>query len=105
MERSREIGVMRAIGASSWVVARLFIGESLIQGWMSWLIALPLSIPAGWVMVRGLGEAADIDLVYHYTTSGALNWFMIVTVLAILASVLPVLRAMRISVRENLAYQ
>jgi len=105
MERKREIGVMRAIGASSWIVGRLFIGESLIQGWMSWLIALPLSIPAGWVMVRGLGEAADIDLVYHYTTSGALRWFIIVTILAILASVLPVLRAMRISVRENLAYQ
>lgn len=105
MERSREIGVMRAIGASSWAVARLFIGESLIQGWMSWLIALPLSLPAGWVMVKGLGEALELDLVYHYTTSGALSWFIIITILAFLASILPVLRAMRISVRENLAYQ
>jgi len=105
MERSREIGVMRAIGASSWAVARLFIGESLIQGWLSWLIALPLSIPAGWVMVKGLGQAAEIDLVFHYTTSGVLSWFIIVTILALVASLIPVLRAMRISVRENLAYQ
>lgn len=105
MERSREIGVMRAIGASSWTVARLFIGESLIQGWLSWLIALPLSIPAGWVMVKGLGEALELDIVFHYTLNGALYWFMIITILAILASIFPVLRAMRISVRENLAYQ
>jgi putative ABC transport system permease protein len=36
MERTREIGVMRAIGASSGAIARLFIGEGLILGWLSW---------------------------------------------------------------------
>ena len=51
MERRREIGVMRAIGASSWTIFKLFIGEGLILGWVSWLIALPLSIPAGKIMV------------------------------------------------------
>jgi putative ABC transport system permease protein len=45
MERRREIGVMRAIGASSGVIARLFIGEGLLLGWLSWLIALPLGLP------------------------------------------------------------
>jgi putative ABC transport system permease protein len=105
LERSREIGVLRAIGASSWTIARLFIGESLIQGWLSWLIALPLSIPFGWIMVKGLGQAIELDIVFHYTTSGALSWLIIITVLAILASLIPVFRAMRISVRENLAYQ
>jgi hypothetical protein len=69
------------------------------------MIALPLSIPAGWVMVKGLGEALELDIVYHYTLNGAANWFIIITILAIFASVFPVLRAMRISVRENLAYQ
>jgi putative ABC transport system permease protein len=105
LERSREIGVLRAIGASSWTIARLFIGESLIQGWLSWLIALPLSIPFGWIMVKGLGAALELDIVFHYTTSGAMSWFIIITILAILASLIPVFRAMRISVRENLAYQ
>ena len=32
MERSREIGVMRAIGASAGVIAGQFIGEGLILG-------------------------------------------------------------------------
>jgi hypothetical protein len=56
-------------------------------------------------MVKGLGEAAEIDLVFHYTTSGVLSWFIIVTIIAIGASLFPVMSAMRISVRENLAYQ
>ena len=32
LERRREIGVMRAIGASSWQVIRLFVGEGVLSG-------------------------------------------------------------------------
>jgi putative ABC transport system permease protein len=105
MERRREIGVMRAIGASSGVIARLFIGEGLLLGWLSWLIALPLGLPAGWLMLRGLGAAIGFDLVYKYTPAGALYWLVIITVLSIVASLLPARGAMRVSVRESLAYE
>jgi len=105
MERRREIGVMRAIGASSRTVSRLFIGEGLILGWLSWLIALPLSIPAGKLMVQALGAAFKLNLVYHYTPTGDLLWLFIITILSIVASWLPARGATRISVRESLAYQ
>ena len=105
MERRREIGVMRAIGASSWTIARLFIGEGLILGWLSWLIALPLSMPAGRVMVQALGAAFNLDIVYKYTPNGAILWLIIITILSIIASWLPARSATRISVRESLAYQ
>jgi putative ABC transport system permease protein len=104
LERRREIGVMRAIGASSWSIARLFIGEGLILGWMSWLIALPISIPAGRLMTQALGGALQLDLVYKYTPTGAALWLVIITILSILASWLPARGATRISVRESLAY-
>ena len=67
MERTREIGVMRAIGASSWDISRLFIGEGLILGWLSWLIALPLSVPAGKLMLTAVSQAFGQDYLYHYT--------------------------------------
>jgi putative ABC transport system permease protein len=105
IERTREIGVMRAIGASSGTISRLFIGEGLILGWLSWLIALPLSIPAGQLMTDAVGSALGTYLVYNYTPKGALYWFVIITVLAILASLLPARGATRVSVRESLAYQ
>ena len=54
LERRREIGVLRAIGASSAAVGGQFVGEGLILGWLSWLIAWPLSLPAGQLMVSGL---------------------------------------------------
>jgi putative ABC transport system permease protein len=105
MERRREIGVMRATGASSGVIARLFIGEGLLLGWLSWLIALPLGLPAGQLMLRGLGAAIGFDLVYNYTPTGAIYWLFIITILSVIASWFPARRATRISVRESLAYQ
>ncbi len=104
-ERTREIGVMRAIGASSWSIARLFIGEGLVLGLLSWLIALPLSLPAGYLMTQALGAAINGEIVFHYTPMGALYWLAIITVLAIAASWLPAQGATRVSVRESLAYQ
>jgi putative ABC transport system permease protein len=105
MERIREIGVMRAIGASAWDVSRLFIGEALILGWLSWLIALPLSIPAGKAMVSAVGTAFQTEFVYKYTLTGPLIWLAIITVVSIIASLLPARSATKVSVRESLAYQ
>ncbi len=105
LERRREIGVMRAIGASSWTIFRLFIGEGLILGWLSWLVALPFSIPAGQLMVKALGSAFNLELLYKYQPTGAILWFVIITVLSVFASFVPALGATRVSVRESLAYQ
>ncbi|TEU11144.1 MAG: ABC transporter permease [Anaerolineales bacterium] len=106
LERRREIGVMRAIGALSGVIAGLFVGEGLILGWLSWLIALPFSIPAGQLMTGALGAMmGGMSLVYKYNPLGALYWFLIVSVLSVVASLLPARSATRISVRESLAYE
>jgi putative ABC transport system permease protein len=104
LERTREIGVMRAIGASSGAIARLFIGEGLILGWLSWAIAVPLSIPAGRLMTQAVGVPFGMNLVYTYRPTGAIYWLFIITMLSILASWFPARGATRISVRESLAY-
>jgi putative ABC transport system permease protein len=104
-ERTREIGVMRAIGASSWAIARLFVGEGLVLGLLSWLIALPLSLPAGYLMTQAMAAAINGEIVFHYTPTGAIYWLAIITVLSIAASWLPAQGATRVSVRESLAYQ
>jgi putative ABC transport system permease protein len=105
IERQREIGVMRAIGASSWDIARLFIGEGLILGWLSWIIAMPLSLIAGRLMTKALASALGIEIVYYYTPRGSFLWLAIITILAALASWIPARRATKLSVHESLAYQ
>jgi putative ABC transport system permease protein len=105
LERKREIGVMRAVGASSWAIFRLFIGEGLILGWLSWLIALPLTPYASRLMVYAMGKAFELDILYKYSPVGQIMWLIIITILSIIASWLPARGATQISVRESLAYQ
>ena len=104
LERTREIGVMRAIGASAWVVAGQFVGEGLILGWLSWLLAIPLSIPAGQLIIKTLSGVLHIELVYQVSQTGVWYWLVIITILAIIASWFPAQKAAQTSVRESLAY-
>lgn len=105
LERRREIGVMRAIGASSVSIAGMFIGEGILLAWLSWLFAVILSIPASYSFIQAFAEVADNDILFKYSPTGALYWLIIVTVLAVIASWFPAHRATQISVRESLAYQ
>ncbi len=104
LERTREIGVMRAIGASALVIAGQFIGEGLILGWLSWLIAIPFSIPAAQLILQVLSFLINIELVYQFSSLGVLYWLVIVTILAVIASWFPAQKASQMSVRESLAY-
>ena len=56
VERTREIGVMRAIGARSPTIMGMFMMEGILQGLMSWLIALPISIILTKPVAQRLGE-------------------------------------------------
>jgi len=104
MERTREIGVMRAIGASAKAIGGQFIGEGLILGWMSWVIAIPLSIPVTHAVVNQLSTLTNIEFIYQFSGMGIVYWFGIITVLAIIASWFPAQKAAQTSVRESLAY-
>jgi putative ABC transport system permease protein len=105
MERRREIGVMRAVGASSGDVAAVFMGEGLLLGVLSWLLALPISIFGARFFVQALGEALAFPFDYRYSYMGMWLWLGIILVLSVVASWLPARRATQISVRESLAYE
>jgi len=104
LERRREIGVMRAIGASSAKIARIFMGEGLTLGILSWLVALPLSVPAAFWLTQALGSVFENEIVYRFSPWGAFYWLAIVIALALGASWFPARSAVRVSVRESLAY-
>jgi ABC-type lipoprotein release transport system permease subunit len=52
-----------------------------------------------------MGQAFNNEYVYRYTPVGAVLWLGIITVLSVLASWFPARSAMKISVRQSLAYQ
>jgi len=106
LEPTREIGVMRAIGAASSTITRLFIGEGLIQALLSRLIALPMGIALAHLLsTRVISTILDDQLIYQFTLRGPLLWLVLVIVLVVLASWAPARKATRIGVSESLVYQ
>ena len=106
LERTREIGVMRAIGASDGAVRRIVVAEGLIIGGLSWLMGSVLAWPISRVLSDIVGvQFMQAPLSYRFSVGGALLWLGIALVLAALASFLPARSASRLSVREVLAYE
>jgi putative ABC transport system permease protein len=106
IERTKEIGILRAIGARSGTIMRMFLLEGIMQGVLSWLIALPLSMALAPFLSRTLGLVmfgTNLDYRYAYQSAGA--WLIIVLVVGTLASIGPARTATRISVRQSLAYE
>jgi len=106
VERKREIGVMRAIGATSASILGIFVVEGVMTGVLSWLFAVPLSYPGARVFSRIIGDTLfQMPLDFDYSVGGTVGWLVIVVILSALASLWPALRATQVSVREALAYE
>ncbi|HSH05450.1 MAG TPA: FtsX-like permease family protein [Anaerolineae bacterium] len=105
VERTREIGVLRAIGAQSPAIMGMFMMEGVLQGVFSWVLTVPLAFVVARPVAVAMGEIlilTELDFAFNY---GAVAlWFVIVVVIAIVASVFPAYSATKISVRESLAY-
>ena len=106
VERLREIGVMRSVGASSPSIVGIFVAEGVLLGLISWLVAVPLSIPGSKLFTDVIGQTViGFGLDFEYAVDGVVIWLAIVLVLSALASLWPALKATRVSVRETLAYE
>ena len=106
LERVREIGVVRAIGASDLAVLRLVLVEGVIIGLLSWLAGMIVSLPVTLLITNLLGVSMmQRPLTFTFSFSGALMWLGIAVILAAIASFLPARGASRLTVREVLAYE
>jgi len=106
VERAREIGVIRAVGASDGAVLRLFLAEGVLIGLISWAIGALLAVPISKTLSDALGMVfLSRPLSYAVSPEGVVLWLGIVLLLAAFASLLPAWRASRMAVREVLAYE
>jgi len=106
MERTREIGVMRSIGAVNGAIMRLVIVEGMIIGLISWglgaLLSIPIAKGLGWILGVAL---LNVPLQYQFSLQGLVIWIIVVVMLSALSCVIPARNAVRLTVRDVLAYE
>jgi len=106
LERTREIGVLRAVGAANSAVLQVVIVEGMLVGLLSWLFGALISAPTSVVLANAVIQAVfESQASYQYSYLGLLVWFVIVMLIAVLASLVPARNATRLRVREVLDYE
>ena len=106
LERTREIGVMRTIGAVDTVIMQSIIIEGLVIGLITWILAIGLSFPISSLLLTIVGEAMmGSAMTLSFTPLGILIWLGVVIVLSVFASIIPARNAARLTINEVLAYE
>jgi putative ABC transport system permease protein len=106
IERAKEIGILRAIGATTGRILGMFILEGVVQGTMSWVFAVPLALLVTPLMANALGQTMfKSRLDYQFNFGAALAWLGIVVAISVLASAIPARNAAQLNVRQSLNYE
>jgi putative ABC transport system permease protein len=106
MERRRELGVLRAMGASTWVVMQVVLSEAVVIGVLSWVAAVLASYPiSSWISVNFGQIFFEAPLQFAVSVPGMAAWLGIVMVFSALASFYPAWGTAQEPVHEVLAYE
>jgi putative ABC transport system permease protein len=106
MERTREIGVLRAIGASNRTLMRMVLAEGILIGMISWILASLAAFPISTLMANALSQSLfGAPSNFGFTPIGFAIWMVAVVILSVGASVMPARNATRLTIREVLAYE
>jgi len=104
IERTREIGVLRALGSSRWLVRASLVDESLLLTLAGAIVGVLSGLVIGIAWIAGLGDLLP-GVSFRYPVGATLIVAVVAVALGILAAVLPARRAARVDVIRALTYE
>jgi len=104
IERTREIGVLRAVGASRKQVRRLITAESLLLAVIGVAFGIVVGVWLGYLLVQGL-NVFGYPTNYSFPWSGVLLSAVVGLIMALLAALLPARQAARMNIVRALQYE
>ena len=102
-ERTKEIGIRRAIGASPWVIARQIIAESTVLTALAGIVGIMTGVGLLAVIEPVLAQADTFMKNPQVSFTAAVMCLIIIIIIGILAGLLPAIRALKIKPIEALS--
>jgi len=104
LERTREIGMLRAIGATRRQVRRMVIAESLLLAAIGTAFGLLAGLYLGYVMLLGL-SVGGFSVEYVFPYAGLLAAIATGLIFGVIAAILPARQAARLEIVRALRYE
>ena len=99
-ERTREIGMLRAVGATRWQIRWMITLESVVTSFMGAAIGIGLGIVLAVLLI------VRVDfLVLGWPITSLLTFALVALVVGLIAAILPAQRAARLNVLQALQYE
>jgi len=106
IERTREIGVLRALGASDRSILGIVQVEGLTIVALAWLASIPLSVPMGILLADAFGRVMfPVPTPWWPQMSTSLEWLAVMVPISIAACLWPAWRAIRVTPAQALSYE
>ncbi len=92
-ERTRQLGILRAIGMTPWQVARLISIETGLMGLIAGLFAVPVGLAMAYVLIFVVYQRSfGWTLAFHFDAGIILQGVLLACSAALLAGILPALK-------------
>ncbi|MDQ4082307.1 MAG: ABC transporter permease [Actinomycetota bacterium] len=101
-ERTRELGMLRAVGMTRRQVRRMIRHESVITALIGAALGLPLGVFLAALMTRALDQ---FDVQFKIPTTQLVVFAVVAILVGILAAIVPARRAARLNVLNALQYE
>ncbi len=105
IERTREIGMLRAIGATRKQVRRTILAEAILLAATGTAFGILAGLYLGYVMVLGIGASGMFPLEYAFPFAGALAAVAAGLIFGVVAALIPARQAAQMDIVHALRYE
>jgi putative ABC transport system permease protein len=103
-ERTREIGILRAVGTTRLQIGRLIIDEGVVISSIGCVLGIAVGSILGYLFVRGSG-AGGFEVEFYYPTAATLGALLGGFAIGVLAGLLPARSAAKTNIVEAVQYE
>jgi len=105
IERTREIGMLRAIGTTRWQIVRMVLAEAMLMGVIGGVIGLATGVVLARILFIGMTTMSGYRLTFILPSEGVITSVVIALIVSQVAAIAPAVRAARVRILEAVHYE